>query len=168
VSGFRLAGGAALSGIGFTISLFIVDLAFGRGALADQARVGVLSAFVLAGLLGWALFRIADRRLPAGAMERPVLLNRPVDPSRDHIRGPADAPLTLVEYGDFECSFCAAATGAVEELRERFGERFRYVFRHAPLIDVHPSCRLLKFSRFLSLPNARSSSRLTPFTSARK
>ena len=57
-----LAGGAALSGIGFTIALFIVDLALGEGELADQARLGVLVASVLAALLGSALFRLAARR----------------------------------------------------------------------------------------------------------
>ncbi|SHN76451.1 Na+/H+ antiporter NhaA [Geodermatophilus obscurus] len=138
----QLAGGAALSGIGFTISLFIVDLAFDDEARADQARVGVLVASVLAALLGWALFRLADRRRPPGAGARPVLLDPPVDVARDHVRGPADAPLTLVEYGDFECPFCGRATGTVEELRERFGDRLRYVFRHVPLVDVHPHARL--------------------------
>ncbi|SDC91403.1 Na+/H+ antiporter NhaA [Geodermatophilus telluris] len=139
----QLAGGAALSGIGFTISLFIVDLAFDEAdqQVADQARVGVLAASVLAALLGWALFRLADRRRPAGT-GRPVLLDPPVDPARDHVRGPVDAPLTLVEYGDFECPFCGRATGAVEEVRERFGDRLRYVFRHVPLTDVHPHARL--------------------------
>ncbi|NEK59409.1 Na+/H+ antiporter NhaA [Geodermatophilus sabuli] len=143
LGGLQLAGGAALSGIGFTISLFIVDLAFdGDERLADQARVGVLAASVLAALLGWALFRLADRRRPADAAGRSVLLDPPVDPSRDHVRGPVDAPLTLVEYGDFECPFCGRATGAVEELRERFGDRLRYVFRHVPLVDVHPHAEL--------------------------
>ncbi|SDO20627.1 Na+/H+ antiporter NhaA [Geodermatophilus sp. DSM 45219] len=138
----QLAGGAALSGLGFTISLFIVDLAFDDESLADQARVGVLAASLLAALLGWALFRLADRRRPAGAGARPVLLDPPVDPARDHVRGRADAPLTLVEYGDFECPFCGRATGTVEELRARFGDRLRYVFRHVPLTDVHPHARL--------------------------
>jgi Na+/H+ antiporter NhaA len=142
LTGLQVAGGAALSGIGFTISLFIVDLAFtGDERLADQARVGVLTASVLAALLGWALFRVADLRRPAGAV-RPSALDPPVDPGRDHVRGPADAPLTLVEYGDFECPFCGRATGSVEELRERFGDRLRYVFRHLPLVDVHPHARL--------------------------
>ncbi|SFO32445.1 Na+/H+ antiporter NhaA [Geodermatophilus obscurus] len=142
LSGLQVAGGAALSGIGFTISLFIVDLAFDDGdAAGDDARVGVLAASVLAALLGWALFRLADRRRPAGT-GRPLLLDPPVDPERDHVRGPADAPLTLVEYGDFECPFCGRATGTVEELRERFGDRLRYVFRHVPLTDVHPYAQL--------------------------
>jgi CRP-like cAMP-binding protein len=71
-----------------------------------------------------------------------VLLDPPVDPDRDHVRGPLDAPLTLVEYGDFECPFCGRATGAVDQLRERFGDRLRYVFRHVPLTDVHPHAQL--------------------------
>ncbi|MBB3082339.1 Na+/H+ antiporter NhaA [Geodermatophilus sabuli] len=142
LTGWQLAGGAALSGIGFTISLFIVDLALDDELLADEARVGVLAASLLAALLGWGLFRLADRRRPAGTAGRPVLLDPPVDAGRDHVRGRVDAPLTLVEYGDFECPFCGRATGVVEELRERFGERLRYVFRHVPLVDVHPHARL--------------------------
>lgn len=132
----HLAGGAALSGIGFTIALFIVDLALDDPDLADQARIGVLSGSVLAALLGWALFRLADARL--GDMPtRPTKLYPSVDPAYDHIRGPVDAPLTLVEYGDFECPFCSTATGAVHDLTDRLGDRLRYVFRHMPL-DVHP------------------------------
>src|SRR6185503_15806333 len=72
----------------------------------------------------------------------PMELDEPVDPSRDHIRGPTDAPLTLVEYGDFECHFCGPATGVVSALRERFGDRLRYVYRHLPLPDVHEHAEL--------------------------
>ncbi len=136
----HLLGGAALSGIGFTISLFIVDLAFDDEARADQARVGVLAASVLAALLGWTVLRLAARRQPADTGL--WVLDPPVDPDRDHVRGPVDAPLTLVEYGDFECPFCARATGAVADLRERFGDRLRYVFRHLPLSDIHPHAQL--------------------------
>src|SRR5690606_33880243 len=66
----------------------------------------------------------------------------PVDPATDHVQGPADAPLTLVEYADFECPFCAPVTGVAHELRERFGDELRYVFRHLPLVDVHPHAEL--------------------------
>ena len=58
------------------------------------------------------------------------------------MRGPPDAPLTLVEYGDFECPFCGRATGVIRELRERFGDDLRYVFRHLPLSDVHDHAEL--------------------------
>jgi Na+:H+ antiporter, NhaA family len=142
LTGWQLAGGAALSGIGFTLSLFIVDLALDDPVLADQARVGVLVASVLAALLGWAVFRIGDALRGDSGSGAPVLLDPPVDPERDHVRGPVDAPLTLVEYGDFECPYCGRATGAVEELRERFGDRLRYVFRHVPLVDVHGHAEL--------------------------
>ncbi|HYI52931.1 MAG TPA: DsbA family protein, partial [Microlunatus sp.] len=60
---------------------------------------------------------------------------------RDHIRGPVDAPLTLVEYADFECPFCSKATGSIAELRTRLGDELRYVFRHLPLEHVHPHAR---------------------------
>ena len=94
-------------------------------------------------LVGWAVFR-ARRRRCRGERDGapPMVLDRPVDPARDHIRGPVDAPLTLVEYGDFECPFCGRATGVVSELRERFGDELRYVFRHLPLTDVHPHAEL--------------------------
>jgi Na+/H+ antiporter NhaA len=132
----RIAGGAALSGIGFTISLFIVDLAITEPGRQDQARIGVLLASVAAFLLGWAIFRITDWVSPP----KPVGLKliRPVDPDRDHLRGNPDAPLTLVEYGDYECPFCSRATGAIDEVGAHFGDELRYVWRHLPLERVHP------------------------------
>ncbi|MCV7345026.1 Na+/H+ antiporter NhaA [Mycolicibacterium rhodesiae] len=132
----RVAGGAALSGIGFTISLFIVDLAIPDPRSADLARVGVLAASVIAFTLGWAVFRLTDKLSPPVPVG--LKLVRDVDPERDHIRGRADAPLTLVEYGDFECPFCSRATGSIDEVREYFGDRLRYVWRHLPLERVHP------------------------------
>lgn len=130
-------GGAALSGIGFTVSLLIVGLAFTDQRLQDQAKVGVLLAAVLAALLGWLVFAIAARFFDQRDAGLPTRLSEPVDPAIDHVRGPVDAPLTLVEYLDFECPFCARATGAAREVREHFGDRLRYVPRHLPL-DVHP------------------------------
>jgi Na+:H+ antiporter, NhaA family len=65
-------------------------------------------------------------------------LSPPVDPARDHVRGPADAPVTLVEYGDFQCPYCGEAYPVVRELRKHFGERLRFVFRQMPLADLHP------------------------------
>lgn len=134
----QIAGGAALSGIGFTISLFIVDLALADEALADQARVGVLAASLIALGLGAVVFRVARSSLP----EEPSRdLLRPVDLQRDHVRGPVDAPLTIVEYGDFECPFCGKATGNIRQVREHFGDDLRYVFRHFPLEEYHPHAR---------------------------
>jgi protein-disulfide isomerase len=57
---------------------------------------------------------------------------------RDHILGPATAPITLVEYGDYECPYCGAAHPVVVELIERLGDNMRFVFRHFPLSRVHP------------------------------
>ncbi|HEV2752743.1 MAG TPA: Na+/H+ antiporter NhaA [Solirubrobacteraceae bacterium] len=140
VESHQLAGAAAIAGIGFTVSLFIVDLAFAeQPALREEAKVGILFAGLAAAALGWALFRTLGRRGSATAGGLPTRLDRPVDPERDHVRGPADAPLTLVEYADFECPFCGRATGVVDELLERFGDELRYVFRHLPLTDVHPN-----------------------------
>ncbi len=128
----QVVGGAALSGIGFTVSLLIASLAFSSPALRDQATVGVLMAAVLSASAGWLVFRLAAVLRGERTAGLPMVLDRPVDAEYDHIRGPADAPLTLVEYGDFECPFCGRATGVVHELRERFGDELRYVFRHLP------------------------------------
>ncbi|BCI51267.1 Na(+)/H(+) antiporter NhaA 2 [Mycolicibacterium litorale] len=132
----RVAGGAVLSGIGFTISLFIVEIAIEDPARQDEARVGVLIASILAFAVGWAFFRITDWLSPP----EPVGLHlvRPVDPHRDHIRGDPHAPLVLVEYGDFECPFCGRATGAIDEVRAHFGDDLLYVWRHFPLERAHP------------------------------
>jgi Na+:H+ antiporter, NhaA family len=65
-------------------------------------------------------------------------LSPPVDPARDHVRGPIGAPATLVEYADFQCPYCGDAFPVVHELLERFGEQLRFVFRHMPLSDLHP------------------------------
>lgn len=132
----RVAGGAALSGIGFTISLFIVDIAIDDPSHKEQALIGVLIASVVAFLAGWAIFRITDWVSPPEPVGMKLL--RPVDPDRDHIRGDPNAPLTLVEYGDFECPFCSRATGAIDEVRAHFGSELRYVWRHLPLERVHP------------------------------
>ena len=68
-------------------------------------------------------------------------LDPPADRERDHVRG-GESGISLVEYGDFECPFCGDATGAVAELRERFGDDLRYVFRHLPLREQHPHAQL--------------------------
>ncbi len=134
--GHTLAGGA-LSGIGFTVSLLIISLAFESEQIQDEARVGVLVSVLLASVAGWAAFRFAARYLGQDDAALPRLLDPPVDVGRDHVKGPADAPLTLVEYLDFECPFCARVSGVGEELKAHFGTDLRYVVRHLPL-PVHP------------------------------
>ncbi|HJR17099.1 MAG TPA: thioredoxin domain-containing protein, partial [Gemmatimonadales bacterium] len=60
-------------------------------------------------------------------------LDRPVDKGYDHILGPLDAEITLVEYGSYDCPHCRAANERIAELRDQFGDRLRYVFRHRPI-----------------------------------
>ena len=67
-----------------------------------------------------------------------ALLTLPVSAARDHIQGSADAAVTLVEYGDFECPYCGAAYPIIKEVEARLGERLRFVFRHFPITTSHP------------------------------
>jgi NhaA family Na+:H+ antiporter len=60
-------------------------------------------------------------------------LDRPVDAAYDHVLGAAQAPITLVEYGSYDCPYCRAANEQIAAIRDRFGDRLRYVFRHRPL-----------------------------------
>jgi Na+/H+ antiporter NhaA len=140
-------GGGAVAGVGFTVSLLIATLAF-HGRQLDEAKVGVLSTLVTAPLASALVLR-ATRKLPRGLRTRAIVgeseqivdLAVPVDPERDHIRGPQDATVTLVEYGDLECPFCGQAETVIRELLADFGE-LRYVWRHLPLNDVHPHAQL--------------------------
>src|SRR5437764_951999 len=139
--GSVLAGGA-IAGIGFTVSILIATLAF-TGIELQEAKLGVLTAALGASAMTWAVSR-AIRMLPEQLKLRAVLgtsqavvdLAVPVDPERDHIRGPEDAPVTLVEYGDFQCSYCGQAESVIRDLLADFGD-LRYVWRHLPLNDVH-------------------------------
>ncbi|HEX5323798.1 MAG TPA: thioredoxin domain-containing protein [Capsulimonadaceae bacterium] len=66
----------------------------------------------------------------------------PAVSSRDHIRGPEDAPVTLLEYGDFECPHCRDAARIVGRLQTHFGDKLRFAFRHFPLLEIHPFAEL--------------------------
>jgi protein-disulfide isomerase len=68
-----------------------------------------------------------------------AVLVMPVSEDRDHIQGPADAPVTLVEYGDYECPYCGAAYPIIKEVQSRMGERLRFVFRNFPISTSHPN-----------------------------
>ena len=65
------------------------------------------------------------------------VLRVPVN-SRDHIKGPANAPVELVEYGDYQCPYCGAAHPVVKFLQDRYRHSMRFVFRHFPLTEIHP------------------------------
>jgi protein-disulfide isomerase len=67
-----------------------------------------------------------------------AVLTVPVAEDRDHIQGPADAAVTLVEYGDFECPYCGGAYPIIKDVQARMGDRLRFVFRNFPISTSHP------------------------------
>jgi Na+/H+ antiporter NhaA len=142
-----VTGAGAIAGIGFTVSLLIASLAF-SGAQLQEAKLGVLSAALCASGLTWLVFRVTEMlpkplklRALLGTAEVITDLAVPVDPDRDHLRGRRESPVTVVEYGDFECPYCGQAEPVVRELLADFGD-VRYVWRHLPLTDVHPRAQL--------------------------
>ena len=139
-------GGGTIAGIGFTVSFLIAALAFDGPQLAE-AKIGLLAAGAAASALTWAVFRGVDllpkpKRAVAllGDADELIDLIPEVDPERDHVRGPADASVTLVEYGDFQCPYCGRAEPVVRELLTDVD--LRYVWRNLPLTDVHPQAQL--------------------------
>src|SRR6476661_4660678 len=75
-------------------------------------------------------------------------LDPPVDPARDHVLGPPDAEMTLVEYGSYACRACHAVHAVVEGLRDRFGDRMRYVFRHLPAAGDEAATRAAELAEY--------------------
>jgi protein-disulfide isomerase len=71
------------------------------------------------------------------AVDQSGTLTPPVSDS-DHAQGPDNAPVTLVEYGDYECSYCGRAYPIIEQLRQALGTQLRFVFRNFPLSQSHP------------------------------
>jgi protein-disulfide isomerase len=148
ISGPILTAAGACAGVGFTVSLLISALAF-KGLLLSEAKLAALATVVLAPLLT-AIVLAVVRRLPRAVRARQIGrtaediadLVEDVDPDRDHIRGPDDAPVTLLEYGDFECPYCGRAEQVIRELLTATGSDVRYVWRHLPLNDVHPTAQL--------------------------
>lgn len=142
-----LAGGAC-AGVGFTVSLLVSSLAF-HGRLLQEAKLGTLSTLIAAPAVSWLVLRLI-RRLPVELRARQLAataddildLSADVDPERDHTRGSDDAPVTIVEYGDFECSYCGQAEAVIRELLSAGARDVRYVWRHLPLSDVHPNAQL--------------------------
>ena len=140
--------GGTVGGIGFTVSLLIATIAF-KGRDLEEAKVGILATAIVAALLSWVVFRVIAR-LPEQMRARQILgtadelldLSEDVDAERDHVRGPADAPVTLVEYGDYQCPYCGQAELVIRGLLDEFGDELRYVWRHLPLNDVHPNAQM--------------------------
>ena len=143
VGWLSVVGTGTLAGIGFTVSLLVASIAL-HGEQLQQAKLGVLTTVVLGGAISWGVFR-ASGLLPRRTRARLLLgttasitdLAMPVDEARDHVRGPSDAPVTLVEYADFECPYCGRAEPAIREVMADISD-LRYVWRHLPLRDVHP------------------------------
>jgi Na+/H+ antiporter NhaA/predicted DsbA family dithiol-disulfide isomerase len=142
-----VVGGGTISGIGFTVALLVSTLAF-TGLQLQEAKLGILSAALCASIATWVVYRAVEllprrrrRRALLGTAESVVDLAAPVDPARDHVRGPEDAPVVVVEYGDFECRYCGQAEYLVRQLLAEHGD-VRYVWRHLPLGDVHPRAQL--------------------------
>jgi Na+/H+ antiporter NhaA len=141
-----VVGSGTIAGIGFTVALLIADRAF-HGAELAEAKLGALTAAAVASLLTWLVFRLTALLSPTqraralfGDTNLIQDLVPEVDASRDHVRGPADAPITIIEFGDFECPYCGRAEPVVRELLT--DTDVRYVWRHLPLTDVHPQAQL--------------------------
>ncbi len=151
----------ALANAGITISGSFLARAY-----TSPVTLGILLGYVAGKPVGtvgaaWLLSRVSRGRIRppvgwaavtgAGAIAgigfivslliASLALAVPVDPERDHVRGPEKAPVTLVEYGDFECPYCGLAEPVVRELLADYGD-LRYVWRHLPLTDVHPHAEL--------------------------
>jgi len=142
-----LAGAGTIAGIGFTVALLVASLAFEGSDLAE-AKVGILSGALAAAVATWLLFRAVEllprrRRLRAllGTAESLTDLAVEVSADHDHWRGPIDARVVIVEYGDFECPYCGRAEPIMRELLREFGD-IGYVWRHLPLNDVHANAQL--------------------------
>jgi Na+/H+ antiporter NhaA len=143
-----LAGIGAVAGIGFTVSLLISSLAF-EGRLLEEAKIGILAGAMLSSLSAWAVFRLIARipattraRQLSGTADQLLDLTEDVDPEIDHLRGRHDAPVVLLEYGDYECPYCGQAEMVIRELLDSFGDDLCYVWRHLPLNDVHPRAQV--------------------------
>jgi Na+/H+ antiporter NhaA len=143
-----ITGLGAVAGVGFTVSLLVSSIAFHGQDLAE-AKLGVLAAAASATVLAWLTFQVM-RRLPADLRARQVTSTREdildlsddVDPNRDHVRGPDDALVTLLEYGDYQCPYCGQAEEAIRDVLVEFGDDLRYGWRHLPLNDVHEHAQL--------------------------
>jgi len=139
-------GSGTIAGIGFTVSLLIADRVF-TGAQLAEAKLGTISAALVAAVITWIVYRITGA-LPAARRARALVgdvrviqdLIPEVDVERDHIRGPLDASITVIEFGDFQCPYCGQAESVARSLLT--DRDLRFVWRHLPLHSVHPAAQL--------------------------
>ncbi len=80
---------------------------------------------------------VARKRATGTEKYQAPKLEIPVTPERDHIEGPVNAALTLVEYGDYQCPYCGAAYPEVKKVQKELGSELRFVFRNFPLTNIH-------------------------------
>ena len=83
------------------------------------------------------------------------MLDPPVEADRDHVLGPPDGELVLVQYGSYACFWCRAVHNVIEELRSRFGERMQYVFRHMPVAGNELATRAAELSEYAAQTTER-------------
>ena len=138
----------AVAGIGFTVALLISSLAF-EGQQLEEAKLGVLAAAIARDSPELGRFpgdreaaRVGPRPPARGTADELLDLSEDVSHERDHMRGSDEAPVTLVEYGDYECPYCGRAEVVIRELLDTFGDNLRYVWRHLPLNDVHTNAQM--------------------------
>jgi Na+/H+ antiporter NhaA len=139
-------GSGTIAGVGFTVALLIASRAF-TGQHLSEAKLGALTAAVVSAMATWIVYRLL-RALPQERRSRAIIGDRAliqdlipeVDVDHDHIRGPLEGPITLIEFGDFECPHCGQAEPVVRQLLT--DTDVRYVWRHLPLTDVHPQAQL--------------------------
>lgn len=145
VSGGDVLTAGALSSMGFTVTVLVATMAL-HGPSYDDAIIGALAALLTAPLIAFGCTRL-PRLLPGrlgDALRRrgaPALVDlvSDVDDAHDHVRGQPSAGVTIVEYGDFECPFCGRAEESLTTVLNRLPTQVRYVWRHLPLVDVHPA-----------------------------
>src|SRR5215510_5604629 len=89
------------------------------------------------------------------AAARPTRLDRPVDALRDHILGEATADITLLEFGSYDCPYCHAAHEVIADLRDKFGDRMRYVFRHRPITGSHTAVEAAQLAEYAAETSGR-------------
>lgn len=144
VGWLSVLGSGTAAGVGFTVSLLVASIAL-RGAALEEAKVGIFVSVIGSAALTWLVFKAA-RFIPAvkrtdalvGRPDRALDLLTPVDETTDHVRGTMEPAVTIVEYGDFECSYSGQAEPTARELLERHPD-LAFVWRHLPLTDVHPN-----------------------------
>lgn len=136
----HVGGAAALAGIGFTVSLFVADLAFDDQVLRDQAKIGVLAASVVAAVIGLAI--LARRPRPAAGGDEAAHLEPAVDPAFDRTLGPSAAPVTVLVFGDYECPHTRGLVDVLRGLEDEAGDRVLYAWRQLPNEAAHPGTSL--------------------------